>query len=123
MSVDRSPIIGSYDSRVIGIFRQAATMSSVFSVVMGLLVLLGWAVNNEFLKSLNPQWTAMNPATAVGFVLLGLALLILTREPVPRTLRMMANGFIVFVIVIAGLKLVGYATNWNEGPDRLLFRE
>ena len=53
---------------------------------MGVLVLLGWALDVEFLKSLlHPNRVAMNPLTAVCFVLAGAALWLSRRaEPWPR---------------------------------------
>src|SRR6188474_3221280 len=120
MSAERSPIIGSYDSRLVAIFRQIAVTASVLCIVIGVFVLIGWAAHIEFLRSLIPGLTTMNPVSALAFVLLGVALSILAREPVPRSMRVVVNVCIAIVIVTALSRLLGYIWTWNEGVDRLL---
>ena len=49
-------------------------IASGFAVLVGLLVLVGWSLDLEPLKRIAPGFVAMNPATAVLFVLAGVAL-------------------------------------------------
>src|SRR5689334_20048600 len=56
-------------------------LSGVLVVTCGLLVLLGWTFDIEAFKSLlHPDNIAMNPATALCFLLCGGALLLIRRE-------------------------------------------
>src|SRR5579885_1773176 len=66
-------------------------------IVVGVLVLVGWAVGVPVLTSVVPGLVPMNPATAVAFMLAGLSLLCLRRadgcprgrQPGPRSLQLL----------------------------------
>lgn len=49
--------------------------ASVVVVVIGALVLVGWLLHVQVLKSSAPHLIAMNPLTAILFILSGFALL------------------------------------------------
>src|SRR3954462_5187839 len=90
------------------------------------LVLIGWTVHNEVLKSLVPGRIAMNPVTAVSFLLTGIALWLISpsaRRPWRRDAWPMrlATGCAIVVVVLGGLRLVAYGTGWSFRVDRLLF--
>src|SRR5215208_2680686 len=53
--------------------------SRLAAAAVAVLGLTGWATNLELLKSLHPRWVAMNPLTAVCFILCGAALWLLRR--------------------------------------------
>src|SRR4051812_42701635 len=60
-----------------------ARRGSEVVILIGALVLLGWLLKNPWLKSVFPQLVAMNPVSAILFVLSGVALRRLAaREPV-----------------------------------------
>jgi hypothetical protein len=48
--------------------------------LLGCLVLLGWTFDVEFLKRIAPSLVAMNPATAIAFILAGISLWCLRDE-------------------------------------------
>jgi signal transduction histidine kinase/CheY-like chemotaxis protein/HPt (histidine-containing phosphotransfer) domain-containing protein len=50
--------------------------SSIVIIVTGALVLLGWTLNNDYLKSMVPGLHPMHPVSAFNFILLGIALVI-----------------------------------------------
>ena len=52
---------------------RAVTALSLLVIIVGILVLFGWALDLELLKRIFPTLVAMNPVTAVAFILLGLA--------------------------------------------------
>ncbi|MBI5595425.1 MAG: hypothetical protein HY928_04980 [Elusimicrobia bacterium] len=85
---------------------------------VGVSVLVGWWSGVGVLKSLFPGLVAMNPVTAVCFVLTGLALRRLA-APEPRT--GLARACAGAVVVLACLRLAGCLFGWDLGVDRLLF--
>src|SRR5687767_12284465 len=64
-------------ARLVGIMPTAA---SLLVGACGVLVLVGWMLDSPVLKSLLPAAVAMNPATAVCFILLAAALWLVRRE-------------------------------------------
>ncbi|MDQ3494191.1 MAG: ATP-binding protein [Pseudomonadota bacterium] len=94
-------------------------------IAVSLLVLLGWAADVETLKRISPGLVAMNPMTAVAFVLAGVSLWLqrpgaANASPSPgstRTARLAAAA----VIAIGMFKLGEVAFGWAVGVDQWLF--
>ncbi len=96
------------------------------AVGVGVLVLCGWAWDQDALKRILPGFVAMNPLTAVGFALAGAALILL--RPRGRALARDAAWWgaqlmAVLVMAIGGVKLIEYGTGVEIGLDRWLFTE
>jgi len=65
------------------VFDLTSRVAAAAVALVGVTVLVGWAGNVQPLKSLHPSWVAMNPLTAVCFILCGVALW-LSRQPRPK---------------------------------------
>lgn len=92
---------------------------SLVVVVLGLLVLLGWALQNDALTRVFPDFIAMKANTALCFVLFGLSALFLSSaDPRLKTLSYFsaAAGGLIAVLTLGEI-LFG----WNLGIDQLLF--
>ena len=110
------------EARLIARFQLLARIASGLVVLVSLLVLVGWALDIETLKTVLPGLKAMNPGgTAVGFLLASAALWLLVR-PGFVARRRLAQALAACVVLMAVLRLAGYATGWDNGPDRWLFR-
>ncbi len=101
---------------------RAAIGAGAVAVAVGLLVLTGWALGEETLKRILPGLVAMNPLTAVGFILAGLSLLFGCAPPSPVR-RRSARAAAAVVALIGLAKLGEHAFGWHLGFDRWLFRE
>jgi EAL domain-containing protein (putative c-di-GMP-specific phosphodiesterase class I) len=60
--------------------RAVARATIVIPIVVGSLVLYGWMSDIEVLKRIVPGLVAMNPMTAIGFLLLGISFALLSDE-------------------------------------------
>jgi signal transduction histidine kinase/DNA-binding response OmpR family regulator/HPt (histidine-containing phosphotransfer) domain-containing protein len=110
------------DAQLVSRFQLLARVTSGLIFIISCLVLLGWALDIEALKTVLPGLKAMNPGgTAVGFLLASTALWLLVR-PGLMARRRLSQALAVCVVLIAVLRLAGYATGWDNGPDRWLFR-
>src|SRR5262245_10227252 len=95
-------------------------------VLAGCLALAGWLFDMETLKSVLPGRIAMNPVTAVCFILGGTGGALWAVAP-PEAgpgggaarLAAVCGGIIAGVAV---LRLGGYLFGWDTGVDQLLFR-
>jgi PAS domain S-box-containing protein len=96
---------------------------SLIAVLVGVMVLVGWAADIATLKSLSPHWVSMKANTALGFVLAGSALFLSSGER--RRDRTGRLGILLAVLVsLLGLLTAGeYLLGWNLGIDQLLTHE
>src|SRR5579875_2195699 len=92
-------------------------------IVVGVLVLVGWAVGVPVLTSVVPGLVPMNPATAVAFMLAGLSLLCLRRPGVAGSWRRLGRAAALAVVALALLRLGGYVGGRDVGIDMLLFHD
>ncbi len=101
--------------------RIAPRIAAAAVVGLGVAVLIGWGLDIEPLKRVQPGWVAMNPVTAAAFILCGAALF-LSQDPNARPVaRHAARACLMVVISIALLRLAAYAFGWDVGADQLLF--
>jgi diguanylate cyclase (GGDEF)-like protein/PAS domain S-box-containing protein len=93
------------------------------SVMMGVLVLVGWAVGVPQLRSLGPAHLAgTNPTTALSFAALGSALWLVAR-PDWRRSRDIAAVLALLAIVIGAARLVDVVLGGGLGVDAFLFSD
>ncbi len=120
-----SKMILQSDSRLVSLFKSISAAASFAVVLVSLLILAGWAFNLEFLKRVIPNAVAMNPMTAVGFILSAVSLWLCRMDvsdasPLARIQRT-AFFCAVMVTLIGLVRLLGYGLGWDVGLDRLLF--
>jgi hypothetical protein len=90
----------------------AATESSVsraagkVAIAVGLLVLAGWFFDVEVLKRVSPRFVAMNPVTAICFVLIGIAFECL-RPARPPTWGRAAGVALALLVAFVGAVKIG----------------
>jgi signal transduction histidine kinase len=96
-------------------------IASGFTVCIGIFVLIGWAFDLEALKRVLPSFVAMNPATAVLFILLGVALAIALRARPSRNADIVGRVLAAMVVAGAGAELLEFAGIWNSPMDKTLF--
>jgi PAS domain S-box-containing protein len=99
-------------------------MGSAGVVVIGSVILLGWLADWEVCKQVLPGMVAMNPATAVCFILAGASLWLLGGSEESSTGtggRQIARICAILVGLVGVVKFSGYLTGWNAPVDQLLF--
>ena len=102
--------------------RTASRIASLVPVLTGVVVLIGWAADIETFKRLVPGLTAMNPATAIGFIALGWSLSVLSEDSSPGLRR--AAIAVGIGVALLGLSRIAALLGLVELElDRLLFRD
>ena len=99
-----------------------ARAAGAVNVLLGLLVLAGWAFEIPVLKSLLHGAVQMKANAAVGLVLAGGALFIFGGRAAQR-LQGLALAMALAVTALGLATLGQYAFGWNLGIDELLFRD
>ena len=100
-----------------------ARVASAAVAALALSVLVGWWLEQPTLQSGFGGVVAMNPMTAVAFILASTSLALqLPAHPTPRW-RRLGRLCAVVVALIAALCLTRVLGAWDLGLDRVLFRE
>jgi PAS domain S-box-containing protein len=108
-----------------GGLRAAALVCAPVAALGGVVVLAGWVLEVPLLKSLHPALVTMKANTALCFVLIGAALVLLRHgeAPVPLARRRAALACACVVGLIGALTLCEYALHCDLRIDQMLFRE
>ena len=98
-------------------------LTGLLSLNVGVLVLVGWAIENTHLKSLVPGLIPMMPNAAVAFMLIGTALLSASIKPGSRILRLAAGGSAAVTASVGLTTGLEYLLGLDFGIDQWLFHE
>ncbi|HEY7544190.1 MAG TPA: DUF4118 domain-containing protein, partial [Blastocatellia bacterium] len=108
------------------------SFTSLFSIAVGLLGLIGWTFGIAVLKSVIPGQVIIKPNAAVCLVLIGLALWLLRKkddkniislQPFPN-LKKLGGQVLAAIVALVGLfALTEHLFGWDLGIDQLLFRD
>jgi PAS domain S-box-containing protein len=90
---------------------------------LGALVLAGWWLDLAVMKSVFPGLTSMKANTALGMLLCGSALAMLSRGSVAPPARFWTRVVAAVVIALGALTLGEYLFAWQFGLDHWLFRD
>ncbi|GEM_PF-4941064 len=105
------------------IFSKISKLAGIFTMLVGVLVLVGWVFDITFLKSISSNFIAMKANTALAFVLAGLALLFAQKDTIRPWKQNVGRLASTLVALIGLATLSEYIFGWNLGIDQLLFRE
>lgn len=103
-------------------FLRFSQRSNTAVIGIGGLVLLGWIFNLTSLKSITPEFVAMNPVTALLFIISGVSLRrSLKRQSSQQRIDWIALTGAVIVTVGGALKLAEYVFQFDLNFDRVPF--
>ena len=96
---------------------------SVCAMLLGLIVLAGWALGIESLKTVFPGYVSMKANTAIGLVLCGTSLFIGYLSH-PRSWKKNCSIILAALVACFGcITLIEYITGTSLGLDELFFRD
>ncbi|SMD36011.1 PAS domain S-box-containing protein [Reichenbachiella faecimaris] len=102
------------DSSAISLIIGGTTLAA------GILVIIGWAFDIEVLKRPIADLVAMNPLTAICFILSGLSLLILSGKRMESFLTL-SQVLSILIILISLVKLINQVAHSSIQIDQLMF--
>jgi PAS domain S-box-containing protein len=103
--------------------RKVSLLFGLFVAALGASVLVGWIFDITALKSVFPGLVTMKANTAMGMLLCGGALMLLSRGKVSNPIRLTSAVVAVVVIALGTLTLGEYLFGWEFGIDQLLFHD
>ncbi|GBF39080.1 sensor histidine kinase [Leptospira johnsonii] len=89
--------------------------------LIGVSVLLGWVLDIEILKRPRISMVAMNPMSALSFILLGFAFYLNLNQPDSKTSRNIIRSIALFVISLGLSRLYSVLSGFDLGMDEILF--
>ena len=104
---------------------RVAWACGLFTLLIGLAVLTGWALDYRPLMTVLPGFVAMKPMTAVAFLFAGSGLLSFLRikEGADRRARLLSMVAAATTAILGALVLGEYASGRDFGIDGLLFHD
>jgi hypothetical protein len=102
------------------LFARAASMTVT---IIGCLVLAGWMMDVERLKSVLTGSISMKANTAMALLLSGVGLALFSFEKRTRPIRFWTTLAAAVVVALGALTLSEYLGGWNLGIDQWLFRD
>ncbi len=103
--------------------KLVSRMMGYVAMLVGVLVIVGWILGIESLKYVFPGLAAMNPSSALAFILAGASLRLLSIEPLEQGSLRAAQACASAVLLIGSLKLLGALSDWNFSLVGLLSDE
>jgi signal transduction histidine kinase/CheY-like chemotaxis protein len=96
---------------------------TMLTVLLGLIVLLGWFFRIEALETVLPGFVSMKANTALCFTLSGTALFLGYLSPLRPWKRICSPILATIVALIGGITLIEYLSGQSLGLDQLLFAD
>lgn len=103
--------------------RHISKASSAVAILVGVLVLAGWAFDIAALKSVLPGLVTMKANTALAFLLTGVSLFLLQSETVDRWPRRISLACACASALLGLLVLSEYFWIWDLNVDQILFKD
>ena len=108
---------------VINYLKHFSEYSSIILIIIGILILIGWAFDIAILKSPSPNFSTIKSNVALCFILIGVSLWLQQTKRINKRYRQIAQILAVIVALIGFFTLIEHLFNINLGIDQILFTE
>ena len=103
--------------------KTTSEILSIVIVIIGIIVLIGWAFNIPLLKSPGPDFPTIKSNVALCLILIGSSLWLQQAKRINVRNRRAAQILAIIVLIIGLLTLIEHLFNLNFGLDQILFIE
>lgn len=104
---------------LVSALQSASRIFSVYAIGIGVVVIVGWVLQIDLLKSILPNSVAMKVNTALGLIFSGIALRMWHQQSIAGWTRWFGEASAVVVLMIGLLTLIQYAFSVDLGIDQL----
>ncbi|MGO9387235.1 MAG: hypothetical protein ACLPWD_04205, partial [Methanobacterium sp.] len=111
------------NEKLVSRLKNYSEFSSILIVIIGVLVLIGWAFNIAILKSPGAGFSTIKSNVGLAFILIGVSLWLMQAKRVNYNNRRVAQILALVVALIGFLTLMEYLLGINIGIDQILFKE
>ena len=114
-------MIATLEVRTDSLYRAVSPMAALAICAVASAVLFGWMTGNEHLKRVFPAMVAMNPLTAVTFILAGCQLWLTVLCSKDKWMSWARNTTAMLVAIVGAAKLADLALGTSLRLDEILF--
>jgi len=107
--------------RLLASFRLISFFMSLLICGIGMMVLYGWITDLVVLKSLLPDYPPMQPNTAIGMILVGLALILQRSSHAIRPAVILAKCFGIVIVFMSALIMIEFISGTDFHIHPLFF--
>jgi signal transduction histidine kinase/PAS domain-containing protein/ActR/RegA family two-component response regulator len=104
-------------------YRAISIGLAVFAFCIGGVALLGWILDNPYLKRIHPSLVTMKANTAVCLMLVAVPCFLINDRSPSQFNTVIRRLFAAIVALIGLVTLSEHLFGWNTGLDQLLFHE
>ena len=104
-------------------YRVLSIILAVLAFCIGAAALLGWILDNPYLKRIHPALVTMKANTAVCLMLVSVSCILINERSPSQIKRSIVQISAVIVGLIGLITLSEHLFKWNTGLDQLLFHE
>lgn len=104
-------------------YRAISIGLAVFAFCIGGVALLGWILDNPYLKRIHPSLVTMKANTAVCLMLVAVSCFLINDRSPSQFNTVIRRLFAAIVALIGLVTLSEHLFGWNTGLDQLLFHE
>ena len=97
--------------------RSITYYSGFITIMLGIVVVLGWHWHSMFIVQISPEWIPMQYNTAICFVLAGISLIALNKK-----IFQISRIFSILLLGLSGLTTLEYLLKLNFGIDNLFIQ-
>jgi PAS domain S-box-containing protein len=115
--------LSQYPEQQLVRYRAVSVGLAVFTFCIGAAALLGWILNNPYLKRIHPSLVTMKANTAVCLMLAGVSCILINDRTPSNIKRGIIHLFAAIVGLVGLITLSEHVFGWNTGLDQLLFFE
>ncbi|MDR3628608.1 MAG: PAS domain S-box protein [Ignavibacteriaceae bacterium] len=109
------------------LFRNYPFISAIISILIGSIVMTGWFLNNNYLKSILPGYASMKVNTALLFIIAGLSLLFYCldkRDVKGKTVLFYCSQASAYIVIIVSvMEISQYLFGWNLHIDQIFIND
>ena len=114
--------IEAYDD-LVSRLKTLSEFIGIIIVIVGVLILIGWAFNISILKSPGPGFSAIKSNVGLAFIFIGFSLWLLQTNRINQNNKRIAQILALATALIGLLTLIEYLLGVNIGIDQMLFKE
>ena len=118
-----SDTISHFPEQQLRRYRAISIGLAAFAFCIGAAALLGWILDNEFLKKIHPALVNMKANTAVCLMLVAATCFLINDRSQSPGKRVVRQIFAAIVAVVGLITLSEHIFGWDTGLDELLFHE